>query len=296
MVQRYDKKLKTGKYDGYLLLSATGFLFVFIYVSRLIGFPELVAAERLLSSIQFVNLSLFVVPVDFFISLQQNHRSFRSVINFTIGVICTAVLLFTVFRLDLYHGNQYLELTRYNSVVDVTEKIASEFPRAHFTIVSTTDELYEINEEGFHEEMLDFLWENETSDHYTIPTPYLFIYVEKNSIYRSQFHRLTAPEWLADRSKESIFVGVEGYSEDPDISKQASSEEYADMDLPPKSAAANAAKNLETRLIMNAKMHEWAQAFSALHPHDISVYYEDDDFVCYLIEQNPARLFELAIS
>ena len=285
-----------GIYDGYLVLASTAFFYVFAFVSSLIGVPELVARSRLLCVIQLLNLSVFVIPVDFILSLPQNRRSFFSAVNFALGTGCAAVCIYVVLRLNLYHSNQYLEMTRYNAEADVTEQIVTEFPHRHFTVISTTDELYQVNEYGYHEEILDFLWKNERDEHYTIPTPYLFVYVEKNSIRRSQYHGFSAPDWLADNTKSSPLSFVEGYSIDPDVTSQRISQEFAEMELPPKHYASKAAQKPEMRATMNSRMFEWVQKFSSLHPHSISVYYEDDDFVCYMIEQNPARLFELAIN
>jgi hypothetical protein len=42
-------------------------------------------------------------------------------------------------------------------------------------------------------------------------------------------------------------------------------------------------------------MYYWAQAFDKLYPNEFRVYYEDDEFVCYYIEQNVYDLYNLAI-
>jgi hypothetical protein len=53
--------------------------------------------------------------------------------------------------------------------------------------------------------------------------------------------------------------------------------------------------DLSTRSILESKAMEWYKQFSRLYTYETSVYYEDDDFVCYKITQNPQRLFNLAL-
>lgn len=56
----------------------------------------------------------------------------------------------------IFHGYLYYELTRYNSVVEVTNSIIENCPKYQYTIISTTEELYQAIESGRHEEILDF--------------------------------------------------------------------------------------------------------------------------------------------
>ena len=78
----------------------------------------------------------------------------------------------------VYHSYLYYELTRYNSVVNLTNRIASEYPKQRYTIISTTDEIYQVIESGWHEEILDFYYKSKLEKYY-IPTEYLFFYVER---------------------------------------------------------------------------------------------------------------------
>ena len=51
--------------------------------------------------------------------------------------------------------------------------------------------------------------------------------------------------------------------------------------------------DLTSRSILESKMYYWCQNFSESYPNDVSVYYEDDNFICYVVEQNPYRLYFL---
>ena len=51
----------------------------------------------------------------------------------------------------------------------------------------------------------------------------------------------------------------------------------------------------ESRTILESKLYDWCQRFDRLYPYEMSVYYEDDDFVCYHFRQNTNSPYELAI-
>ena len=102
-------------------------------------------------------------------------------------------------QLGIFHGYLYYELTRYNAAVMVTQDITDKFPENSYTIVSTTDELYQVIEQGRHEELLTFL-NRVNGSGYTLPTEYIFVYVEKRPIQYAQNHFFTGPDWLAEEN------------------------------------------------------------------------------------------------
>ena len=71
------------------------------------------------------------------------------------------------------------------------------------------------------------------------------------------------------------------------------SEEEAGKPLPENSGII--AYNGPERAVTMSRMYYWAQAFRQLYPNEMKVYYENDRFVCYYLEQNTFRLYNLAI-
>ena len=71
------------------------------------------------------------------------------------------------------------------------------------------------------------------------------------------------------------------------------SEEQAGKELPQNSGL-NAYSG-PNRSITMSRMYYWAQKFIELYPNEMKVYYENDRFVCYYIEQNVYRLYNFAI-
>ncbi|MCD7836160.1 MAG: hypothetical protein LUG83_05870, partial [Lachnospiraceae bacterium] len=53
--------------------------------------------------------------------------------------------------------------------------------------------------------------------------------------------------------------------------------------------------DLETRTILESTVYQWCLDFDEIYPHELRIYYEDDDFICYYFRQNTQRLYRLGI-
>ena len=51
----------------------------------------------------------------------------------------------------------------------------------------------------------------------------------------------------------------------------------------------------ESRWIAMSRMYYWAQAFMEKYPNDMKVYYESEDFICYVMPQNMYHQYNFAI-
>ena len=138
-----------------------------------------------------------------------------------------------------------------------------------WTIVSANDELRMIEKYGRHTETITFLedmeyW-NKTKE-VTIPTDRVYFYIEKKPLNYANGYGGKIPEV---------------------------SEEEAAKPLPNNSGIN--AYNGPDRTVTMSRMYYWAQAFQQLYPNELKVYYENERFVCYYIEQNTYRLYNFAI-
>ena len=138
-----------------------------------------------------------------------------------------------------------------------------------WTIVSANDELRMIEEYGRHTETIEFLEDMEywnRTKEVTIPTEKVYFYIEKKPLNYAN-----------------------GYGgEIPVVS-----EEQAEQPLPQNSGLAP--YNGPRRSITMSRMYYWAQKFMELYPNELKIYFENDRFVCYYIEQNVYRLYNFAI-
>ena len=149
------------------------------YKPKLIGLPPLVAGTRVCSTIDVFSMLLYAVVFDILFSLLRPLLKERILKPISV-IACAGIYVFAQ-NAGLFHGYLYYELTRYPVAVELTKEITKTLPKQQYTIISTTDELYQVIETGFHEEWIDFL-EKSSNRTYTIPTPYLFFFMRKATL------------------------------------------------------------------------------------------------------------------
>lgn len=275
-------------FEGYLGLTLASIAFMILYAAPFLGLPELIAGARVCSTGQLLILAMMFVPVDLFLYLIG--LTVIRVLLPMVSIVLTGAIYVGANYFDVYHGFLYNELTRYNSVVDVTNNIIKNFPQYSYTIVSPTDELYQVIEYGRHEEIYNFVKVIQ-SNAYSLPSEYIFLYVEKKPIQYAQSHFYTGPEWLAKEKYTQYYTMY--FSEGNQLNQSTISDDYADRDFMFFLKESQNYSDLASRTILESKLNRWCKQFEHNFPNDINTYYEDDDFVCYVIRQNTSRLFNL---
>lgn len=275
-------------FENYLGLTLASIAFMILYAAPFLGLPELIAGARVCSTGQLLILAMMFVPVDLFLYLIG--LTVIRVVLPMVSIVLTGAIYVGANYFDVYHGFLYNELTRYNSVVDVTNNIIKNFPQYSYTIVSPTDELYQVIEYGRHEEIYNFVKVIQ-SNAYSLPTEYIFLYVEKKPIQYAQSHFYTGPEWLAKEKYTQYYTMY--FSEGNQLNQSTISDDFADRDFMFFLKESQNYSDLASRTILESKLNRWCKQFEHNFPNDINTYYEDDDFVCYVIRQNTSRLFNL---
>ena len=280
-----------GKLDfsGYAILSLMSFWICFCYSMHALGLPIIIEPYRVCTFAILMGTATMVVPVDIvlhFILSKMNEK-----ISWVIAMLLIAGSYIFVRVQGMYHGYLSYKVTRYNSTVMVTEQIVKNLPKESYTIVSSTDELYQIIGHGYHEELINFINESEEIS-YTLPTNYIFIYIEKNPVVRNSYNVFDGPEWLADVDRSTAY-GV-GTSIGNAYAKGQISEGMANVYFGKFPLSIDVYGVLWQKILLNSKAYVWCQKFNAMYPNELHVYYEDDDFLCYYLKQNPRNLYELA--
>lgn len=284
----WKKNLCTAQYDHYLSLILSTVIFMVIYGASAIGIPELIEGSRVCAISHVLILAMCCIPFDALCSLVVLfvHETGMKIIGVT-GVAAVYVLTQLTGN---FHGYLYYELTRYNGAVMTTYNITRQLEPNSYTIVSTVDELYQLLEYGYHEELVQFINEC-VKENYTLPSKYVFIYLEKHPIEYAQSHFFTGPKWLATEKYPSYYSAY--VSQCPNITQSEISEELGSYPYFTFPVWARAYTNLSTRTILESRIAMWCREFDRLYPGELHTYYEDDDFVCYYFEQNPACLYQL---
>lgn len=284
------KGVQAGMFDHYLSLTLSTVIFIGMYCAEALGLPALIAGARLCSSIQLLLTAMCMIPVD---------AAFTLLAVFLSGAVMkTAAFLFTgaiyVFTnmTGTFHGYLYYELTRFNGAVMSTYRITETLPHNSYTIVSPVDELYQVIQYGLHEEAVNFVNEC-TKDDYTIPTEYVFLFVEKHPLGYAQSHFFGGPSWLAAEKYSDLYES--NVSQCPAIFTATISPELAEPPFYAFPISSAAYSNLLSRTVVESRLQKWCDSFEKLYPGELKTYYEDKNFVCYYFRQNPACLYQLAI-
>lgn len=288
----FQKRLDQSCFDVHLAVVIASVLFMLVYASRAIGAPQLIAGSRLCAVEQMLILTVMVMPVDMLFSALGLFC--REAVMQFLTVLGVAGVYIAALTAGVLHGSLYMELTRYNSSVRTTQSIIEKLPKNSYTIVSTTDELYQVIQHGYHEEWLTFL-ANCQKKNYKLPTEYVFLYVEKRPIAYAQVHLFKGPAWLISDNHTELFASLEKSSLCPEITASQISVEMSQRKLEAESNPWEVYKEPESRTIVESKANEWCQRFSELYPHEWRVGYEDEDFVCYYFKQEPHSPYNLAV-
>ncbi len=156
-----------------------------------------------------------------------------------------------------------------NQAITCLTNIIYENKDLSWTIVSANDETQMVVGRGFHTEIIEFLKTMEYTGHrgaLFIPTRYVYFFIEKIPI---------------------------DYPVPYENSGQSISEKGASKSLP--LGTDLGVYQTENRWIVMSKMYYWAKAYQELYPNEMKVYLEDDEFICYRIEQNDYSLNNFAI-
>ncbi len=283
------KPLPAELFDGYATLAAISIVFLAMICSGELGLPVLVEGSRLSAVKHMLLLALLAVPIDLAGTVLA--RFCKPWTMQCLGVVGAVAALCMVVATGNYRGYLFYITTRYPAAAEVSNSIIASIPKGQFTIVSTTDEVYQIIEHGFHEEYLTFL-KNYQKDGYYLPTPYVFFYVEKHPLRYAQYHYLNGPDWLAlNRYQDYVNSST---SLCPELLKGEISDDKADGEIVISgSRLSSAYELLSNREIVESAAARYLRLLRSQYPNNVSVYYEDEDFVCYCLKQNPDRLIEL---
>ena len=274
-------------FDGYVTLAILSIAVVLLGISSDLGLPSLTTTDRIFVTERMLLLAAVWIPLDFLFSLAASFGIFR--LLQVLSAASLAVLCFWCTSRENYHGYLFCGLTRYPVEISVMDKIIDSYPQFQYTIVSPTDGLYHVNEYGRHEELLTFV-QKSAGDRYFLPTRYVFVFVEKKPLRYDQNYFFAGPSWLALEK-----YTLEGSRQAPDVWASEISAQAAQKEIPQFSLPFDNYRYLENRTVVESKAYYWCQRFAELYPHEMSVYYEDDDFVCYYFEQEPHSPYNLAI-
>ena len=202
---------------------------------------------------------LYLVFMLRILTISRNVVSFILTVSMAAGMIHQGLVKTPDFISDYVSNGAFTCLTN----------IIKENKDETWTIVSANDETQMGLDHGWHYETITFLRKQEHINKDTkliIPTEKVYFFIEKIPL------------------NYSVVYSGSGQS----ISKKGASQSL------PNSGGIGMYQG-EGRWILMSRMYYWAQAFMEMYPNEMKVYYESEDFVCYVISQNMYHQYNFAI-
>ena len=202
---------------------------------------------------------LYLIFMPRILTIPRNAVSFILTVSMAAGMIHQGLVKTPDFISDYVSNGAYTCLTN----------IIKENKDETWTIVSANDETQMGLDHGWHYETITFLRKQEHINKDTkliIPTEKVYFFIEKIPL------------------NYSVVYSGSGQS----ISKKGASQSL------PNSGGIGMYQG-EGRWILMSRMYYWAQAFMEMYPNEMKIYYESEDFVCYVIPQNMYHQYNFAI-
>ena len=234
----------------------------------ILGLPVLMDPARCSIYYAYLLVAALTVLADSVISLVFMPEVLRICLN-PVSFIVTVGLVAGCVDLELVKVPDFSSGYVSNGALTCLTNIIKENEDKTWTIVSANDETQMGLDHGWHYETITFLRKLENLNKDTkiiIPTKNVYFFIEKIPL------------------NYSVMYAGSGQS----ISKKGASQPL------PNSGGISMYQG-EGRWILMSRMYYWAQAFMAKYPNDMKVYYESEDFICYVMPQNMYHQYNFAI-
>lgn len=259
----YSRYIMIGLGYNFLLLAMTAF--------PQLGLPSIVDNGRLSIFFSYTALVCFSQAADGILVLMGKFIPWTKPLQFISMILALGAVGYTVSPGQLRVRDVSASELQTDGAALCVFDIMENYPYQKWTIVSCNEERNMVSPVAWHYEAADFLWDIEdygTAEKIYIPTQYVFFFVEKN---------------VLNYALEPEFTQLDGHV----------SAEWASYDLPWRNQLDHYSGT--NRIIINSRLYYWAQEYMERYPNEMKIYYEDEDFVCYFIEQNEYYLNNFAI-
>ncbi len=261
--------LQSDKEVGRVLLASCLNLLFFclLLISKELGVPVLMDKNRCATYFAYFFIVMLGLVIDVLLSFCMGlfeSETMQKVFPAVFAVVCFVFLGLG----GWVRKPAEVEAFQKNGAIICVTNILRENEPYTFNIISANDELRMTEEYGYHYEAKSLLTANmhfTMNTYFTVPSRRVYVFIEK-------------------------IPGV--YDEPYEGGGQPVSAESASKPLPLIDGLT--AYKGENRHIIMSKLYFWAKKFAQTYENEMSVYYEDAEFVCYEIRQNVDRPFDLS--
>jgi hypothetical protein len=255
------KKTRIYGYD-YIALIINMIILCSLGAAEALGLVELIAAARASTFAEpYIGL-IFMLPVDFAFRILGfwKNRYYQSLLNFLSITVCAAAAVLII-KMGWYHAFFDINLAYYNESEYLLRNIRQTYENNTYTIVSPTEEYYDVIDYGFHTQLSQFMdMVNGNKPEFTFPTRYVFFFIEKRVL--------------------------QDYTYGPvDVDLKYAAMDYINME--------DSQDYYFQRAVIESQAYYWAQKARQVYPRNFKVFYEDDIYVAYIMEQNTYSPYDL---
>lgn len=257
-----------------IIFVVNSMLLIFLMLLRSLQLPTIMETKRLAIFFAYFSPFLIGMPLEIIGRLLRPFQIKKTLAIMSLGAMTAALLLIIKFNylrpLPRFYYFQTVGTMKTNM------RIMEDYQDYSWTAVSPVNNISGVLNHGFHYELDEFIVKQENwnkNQKLTIPTEYVFIYIDKRPItdYGDRFYR----------------------NELKLMSRQLVSKEDALKNL-----TINREENKhykKERPILMAKAYYWAQEYMKFFPKEMDIYYEDPELIVYRIKQNKYALNNFSI-
>lgn len=267
-----------GSFSFFLGMGISWIIILILSASSQFGISEFVEAKRAMEWVFILNTVLIAGLFEALYRILCVILKREDLSN-VIMIYVVGGLLYFVFSINYIKNERVCATIQPEQIADFCNSVRKEYENETWTLVSPVNERSMILNTGYHYEWVDLLeelesWEENLAIY--IPTKYVFFAIEKRPIsYNS----------VVDVLEKDGLLGS-----DPVSPELANGE--VDFDI----ADSKRSKLYEThRDIIMSKAYYWATEYETLFPHEMKVYYEDEEMIIYRLEQDAYALNNLSI-
>lgn len=282
---------------SYIPMILMSVIYVVTYAMPYMGLPDIISEGRFTAIGHPLTLASALIPLDIAAAL-ATERYGRKL--FQRLAVLAAIGIYAGVRLSgNFHGFLYYELSRYPAAVTLTRTIMENHEPHTYVIVSTTDELYQMIEEGIHIELLSCLEEIEKEE-YFLWADDLFFYVEKKPLYYAQLYFAQGPSWLGEEkypesSREEYAARQWRVSQAPNVVALDISHDRAEREIKETDPWLKYT-NMWNRAVLESRAYEQCIRLMEAYPGQMEIYYEDEYFMCFHLAQGLTDPCNLAMT
>lgn len=266
------------KYLLYLFLALAWGLTAVLYSCHLVGLPALVEMYRAASFLAIMTALLFAMPFQLLYDLCRWGKVPLAGAEWIV-LAAGGLGIGALAAEDKLKWERYYEITATEADMQTCMRVMEEYEDQKWTIISPTNDVSAIINNGFHYEIMDLVDKlDEGKKEIYIPTPYIFVVVE------NQVMRYYESKRMIDRSDVITYTLP--------VSKK---EALTDLDIPDEGSDGRDRLYYFNRPTLMSKLYYWMEKIKQVFPNAVSVYYEDECCTVYKLEQDEYFLLNLAL-